>query len=93
MFSKHDFSAELNAKSHLLCSPNNTYNVLINGESDKTGSLLEDFEPSVNPSKEIDDPNDKKPEDWVEEKTIADPDAKKVSLFSSQSEMSSLMIS
>lgn len=61
----------------LIVHPNNTYNVLVNGESDKTGSLLEDFEPSVNPSKEIDDPNDTKPEDWVEEKTIADPEAKK----------------
>ncbi|KAG5643548.1 hypothetical protein DXG03_000689 [Asterophora parasitica] len=56
---------------------NNTYNVLFNGESDKTGSLLEDFEPSVNPSKEIDDPSDKKPDDWVDEQKIADPDAKK----------------
>lgn len=59
-------------------SPNNTYNVLFNGESDKTGSLLEDFEPAVNPSKEIDDPSDKKPEDWVDEQKISDPDAKKV---------------
>ena len=60
-------------------SPNNTYEVLINGESEKKGSLLEDFEPPVNPSKEIDDPEDKKPADWVEEATIPDPDATKVS--------------
>lgn len=59
-------------------SPNNTYNVLFNGEGDKTGNLLEDFEPPVNPSKEIDDPEDKKPEDWVDEQKIADPEAKKV---------------
>lgn len=59
-------------------SPNNTYNVLFNGESDKTGSLLEDFEPAVNPLKEIDDPKDKKPTDWVDEQKIADPEAKKV---------------
>lgn len=64
--------------ANLAFSPNNTYNVLINGESDKTGSLLEDFEPAVNPPKEIDDPEDKKPGDWVDEAKIADPEAKKV---------------
>jgi len=60
-------------------SPNNTYEVFINGESEKKGSLLEDFEPPVNPAQEIDDPEDKKPADWVEEATIPDPDATKVS--------------
>ena len=62
-----------------LYSPNNTYNVLLNGESDKTGSLLEDFEPAVNPAREIDDPEDKKPSDWVDERKISDPEATKVS--------------
>jgi len=51
---------------------------LFNGESSKTGNLLEDFEPAVNPPKEIDDSEDKKPEDWVDEAKIADPDATKV---------------
>lgn len=59
-------------------SPDNTFEVLINGESEKKGSLLEDFEPAVNPAKEIDDADDFKPEDWVDEATIADPEAKKV---------------
>lgn len=63
---------------HLIIpSPDNTYEVLFNGSSDKKGNLLEDFEPPVNPPKEIDDPEDKKPADWVDEKQIADPDAKK----------------
>ncbi|KAF8633545.1 hypothetical protein AX15_001348 [Amanita polypyramis BW_CC] len=61
----------------LIVHPNNTYDVWLNGESTKTGNLLEDFEPPVNPSKEIDDPEDKKPADWVDEEKIADPDAKK----------------
>ncbi|KAF9524095.1 Calreticulin family-domain-containing protein [Crepidotus variabilis] len=61
----------------LIVNPDNTFEVLINGESEKKGSLLEDFEPSVNPAKEIDDPEDKKPEDWVDEAQIPDPDAKK----------------
>ena len=61
----------------LFRSPNNTYDVLYNGESHNLGNLLEDFTPSVNPPKEIDDPEDKKPEDWVDEKRIPDPDATK----------------
>ena len=59
-------------------SPDNSYEVLFNGESQKSGSLLEDFTPAVNPSKEIDDPDDKKPADWVDTKKIPDHDAKKV---------------
>lgn len=62
-------------------SPNNTYSVSIDGESLSSGSLLEDFDPAVNPPKEIDDPEDKKPEDWVDEKKIADPDATKVGVM------------
>lgn len=61
----------------LIVYPNNTYSVLTNGETSKTGSLLEDFDPAVNPPKEIDDAEDKKPADWVDDKKIADPDAKK----------------
>lgn len=42
-----------------------------------TGNLLEDFTPAVNPPTEINDPEDKKPEDWVDTPRISDPDAKK----------------
>jgi len=61
----------------LIIHPNSTYDVLFNGESQNTGSLLEDFEPAVNPPKEIDDPSDSKPSDWVDEQKIADPEASK----------------
>ncbi|KAI0286825.1 Calreticulin family-domain-containing protein [Russula aff. rugulosa BPL654] len=61
----------------LVVHPNNTYDVLVNGESVNRGDLLENFTPAVNPSAEIDDPEDKKPEDWVDAKRISDPDAKK----------------
>jgi len=61
----------------ILDPTDNTYNVLIDGESSKNGSLFEDFEPPFVPSKEIDDPEDKKPADWVDEAKISDPDAKK----------------
>ncbi|KAJ5769927.1 uncharacterized protein N7511_001978 [Penicillium nucicola] len=61
----------------LIVKPDQTFEILINGESAKAGSLLEDFSPSVNPEKEIDDPKDKKPTDWVDEVQIADPEAAK----------------
>ncbi|OAA61164.1 calnexin precursor [Niveomyces insectorum RCEF 264] len=61
----------------LIVHPNNTYIVQQNGENVKEGSLFEDFSPSVNPPKEIDDPKDTKPDDWVDEARIADPEAEK----------------
>jgi calnexin len=61
----------------LIINPDNTYVIKQNGEESKSGSLLEDFNPAFNPPAEIDDENDKKPEDWVDEARIADPEAKK----------------
>lgn len=61
----------------LVVHPNNTYQISIDGEQLRNGSLFEDFQPAVNPEKEIDDPDDKKPSDWVDEARIADPEATK----------------
>ncbi|TRM61557.1 Calreticulin family-domain-containing protein [Schizophyllum amplum] len=61
----------------LILNPDNTYEVLFNGESKSSGSLLEDFNPAVMPPAEIDDAEDVKPEDWVDAKKIADPEATK----------------
>ncbi|CAO3571124.1 unnamed protein product [Mortierella alpina] len=61
----------------LIVKPDQTYEIKINNEVASTGSLLESFQPPVNPPKEIDDPKDSKPADWVEEAKIADPSAKK----------------
>ncbi|KAF9245659.1 Calreticulin family-domain-containing protein [Melanogaster broomeanus] len=61
----------------LIINPDNTYEVKFNGDLQNSGNLLEDFTPPVNPAMEIDDPEDKKPEDWVDTKKIADPDAVK----------------
>ncbi|KAK3181448.1 hypothetical protein K4F52_007310 [Lecanicillium sp. MT-2017a] len=61
----------------LIVHPNNTYAIKQNGEEVKTGSLLEDFTPSVNPPAEIDDAKDTKPEDWVDQARIPDPEATK----------------
>ena len=47
-------------------SPARRYEVLIDGESKKSGSIFDDFEPPFNPPAEIDDPEDTKPEDWVD---------------------------
>ncbi|KAL7006141.1 hypothetical protein EMMF5_004262 [Cystobasidiomycetes sp. EMM_F5] len=63
----------------LVIKPDNTYDIKIDNESKKTGSLLEDFEPAVNPPAEIDDPNDTKPADWIDEAQITDPHATKPS--------------
>ncbi len=35
------------------------------------------MEPAINPPKEIDDPKDFKPSEWVDEEMIDDPEAKK----------------
>ena len=42
------------------------YELLIDGEEKKAGSILEDFDPAVNPPEEIDDPKDSKPDDWID---------------------------
>ena len=61
----------------ILNPTNNSFDVLIDGESKKAGSLFEDFMPSIVPPTEIDDPEDKKPADWVDEVKIPDPTASK----------------
>ncbi len=61
----------------LIVRPDNSFEILIDGESKKKGSLLTDMDPPVNPSKEIDDPEDVKPSDWVDVAKIEDPAAKK----------------
>ncbi|KAM3419852.1 hypothetical protein BST61_g3181 [Cercospora zeina] len=61
----------------LIVRPDQSFEVLINGESKKNGTLLDDFTPSVNPPEEIDDAEDTKPEEWVDEAKIKDPEAKK----------------
>jgi calnexin len=61
----------------LIVRPDNTYTILIDGVISKGGSLLNDFEPPVNPPLTIDDPTDTRPDDWVDEEMIDDPDARK----------------
>ena len=82
----------------LVIRPDNTFEISVDLESKKKGSLLEveitglsgislrdndficlyqDLVPSINPPKEIDDPKDFKPSDWVDEEMMDDPTATK----------------
>jgi len=61
----------------LIVRPDQTFEIKINNKIEKKGSLLDNFEPPVNPPKEIDDPNDKKPSDWIDIQKISDPTAQK----------------
>lgn len=61
----------------LIVKPDQTFIIKVDGDVVKEGSLLEDFAPAVNPDKEIDDPSDSKPEDWIDEARIPDPKATK----------------
>merc|ERR1712137_645300 len=72
------YKQEGEGTSHLyrmLLKPDNTVRVEIDEEKIYEGSLKEDWE--LLKPKEIPDPDDKKPDDWVEEKRIVDSDAKK----------------
>ncbi|XP_003746903.1 calnexin [Galendromus occidentalis] len=67
-------------KSHqytLFFNPDNTFEILIDGRSEATGNLFDDFDPPVNPPKMIPDMSDEKPEDWDEREHIPDPEATK----------------
>jgi len=59
----------------LLLKPDNTAKVEIDGEKIYEGSLKEDWEMLA--PKEISDPDDKKPSDWVDSSMMDDPDDKK----------------
>ncbi|XP_008110082.2 calmegin isoform X2 [Anolis carolinensis] len=67
-------------KTHLytlVLNPDDTFEILIDQTVVSKGNLLEDMVPPVNPPKEIEDPTDRKPEDWDERVKIPDPDAVK----------------
>ncbi|XP_066505975.1 calnexin [Hoplias malabaricus] len=53
--------------------PDNTFEILIDQNLVKKGSLLEDMDPPVLPSREIEDPNDTKPSNWDDRRHIPDP--------------------
>merc|ERR1712028_282128 len=56
----------------LTVKPDNTFDVSIDGVSVEAGSLAEGWK--FLKEKEVDDPEDKKPEDWVDEAEMDDPE-------------------
>ncbi|KAE8613934.1 hypothetical protein XENTR_v10007925 [Xenopus tropicalis] len=67
-------------KTHLytlVLNPDNSFEILVDQTVVNRGNLLNDVNPPVNPPNEIEDPEDKKPEDWDERPKIPDPDAVK----------------
>jgi calnexin len=61
----------------LVVNPDNTFYISIDGDRVKNGTLHDDFSPAVNPVAEINDPDDTKPTDWVDDARIPDPEALK----------------
>merc|ERR1711948_18870 len=72
------YKQEGEGTSHLyrmILKPDNTVRVEIDEEKIYEGSLKEDWE--LLKPKEIPDPEDKKPEDWVDDSMMNDPESKK----------------
>jgi calnexin len=61
----------------LVVNKDQTFHIKINNQVVESGSLLKDFEPPVNPPKEIDDKKDSKPSTWDDAQKIVDPSAEK----------------
>lgn len=61
----------------LVIKPDDTYEVLVDRKVEKSGNLKSDFEPPFTPPKEVSDPEDQKPEDWIDSEYMPDPSASK----------------
>jgi calnexin len=68
---------ESGARYQLVVNATNKFQISVNGRPVAFGNLLLDFKPPVNPPREIDDPTDKKPADWVDDQYVIVPGAKK----------------
>lgn len=55
----------------LVIRPDNTFEISVDHKVVNQGSLLSEFTPPVNPPREIDDPEDKKPKDWDEREKVS----------------------
>lgn len=71
--------ARLNRSTNLytlVIKRNQDFEIRVNGKIIRAGNLLDEhsMNPSINPPKEIDDENDTKPENWIDEITIPDPE-------------------
>jgi len=78
LLTKNEPRCETDQLSHvytLIVKPDNTYEVRIDGEKEKSGYLEADWD--FLEAKEIKDPDQSKPEDWVDERMIPDPEESK----------------
>ncbi|EFA78842.1 calnexin [Heterostelium album PN500] len=57
--------------------PDNTFVIYLDQVNVYEGSFHKNFVPAFNPPKEIDDPSDHKPVDWVDDEKMPDPEAVK----------------
>ncbi|GAM21604.1 hypothetical protein SAMD00019534_047790 [Acytostelium subglobosum LB1] len=57
--------------------PNSTFTIGIDQHIVLQGDLRTDFVPPFSPPKEVSDPSDRKPADWVDQSTMDDPTARK----------------
>jgi calnexin len=74
-------SAPTDKLSHLYTlyvnGEDNSFQIYIDKELEAEGNLLTDMVPPLFPPSEVDDPNDRKPADWVDSPTMPDPNARK----------------
>lgn len=61
----------------LIVRPDNSFEIKVDNKVVNSGSLLDDFDPPVNPPLEIEDPNDVQPDDWDDREKIPDLSAVK----------------
>lgn len=86
---KKEVGIKVDSNAHLYTAVlrrDQTFEIFIDSESVASGKIKEEMNAFVDgaqkdygfvPPKEIDDPTDKKPEDWVDEAKIKDPEASK----------------
>jgi len=75
---KNDIPCESDTFTHvytLILKPDQSFRVLIDNVEKRKGNLLDDFD--FLPPKEINDPNQSKPSDWVDNAKMVDPEDKK----------------
>lgn len=59
----------------LILQPDRTFEILVDGESERKGSITDEFE--ILAPKTIADPDQSKPDDWVDEAMMDDPEDNK----------------
>ncbi|KAK9455391.1 Calreticulin family-domain-containing protein [Dipodascopsis uninucleata] len=72
----HSASTKTSSLYTLIIKPDQTFEVRVNSEVLKSGSFFDalNFAPGFNPPLEIEDPDDVKPADWVDDAMIPDPE-------------------